>query len=111
MTSLRKDASVWTMIAGLMQHLDSHEVDVIDHWEAGLFVIGFACAVVPSRLLYVSTWRPPAGHFACELDVDDQSIGEKRGMKAGGRGVTLEVLAEVVRRHLWVDTAADRAEA
>lgn len=31
MTPLRKDGSIWSMIAGLTERLDSHELDVLDH--------------------------------------------------------------------------------
>lgn len=102
MIVLRKDASVWAMIAGVMQHVDSHALDVIDHWDADLAAIGFARAGVPNRLVYVSTWKQPAGHFAFDLEVDDSSTGEARGMGTGELGVTLDVLVEVVRRHLDV---------
>lgn len=62
MNVLRKDAALWTMIAEVMQRLDSHELDVIDHWDATFDMIGFRRAGVPNRLVFVSTWQQPAGY-------------------------------------------------
>jgi hypothetical protein len=55
-------------------------VKVVDHWRADRHAIGFRSVGRPRRLLYVSTWRQPAGRFHWELESSE----------SGNAGATLQ---------------------
>ncbi len=68
------------------------EVDVIDHWDADEFAIGFKSQARAGRFVYVSSWERPLGTYHFECDTDGETT------ESGTVGVA-ELLA-VLRRHL-----------
>ena len=101
---LTKDASIWRLLGELADRLDAHGFQVVDHWDADLFSIGIARVDAPERLVYVSTYRQPAGRYAYECEEPD---GEQEYEVTGrADGVILDHLVEIIRAHLSLNNGS-----
>jgi hypothetical protein len=65
---MRKDTSIWALIARLATIFGGEAFQLVDHWDADLFAIGLASVRDAARLVYVSTFRKPAGTVAYECE-------------------------------------------
>jgi hypothetical protein len=57
-------------ILALLEEIDipGHGWSIVDHWEADRFAIGVGRFDDDGKLVYVSTWQKPAGHYFVELE-------------------------------------------
>lgn len=98
--ALTKDASIWQLVGELAGRLDAHQFQIIDHWDADLFAIGIGRADKPGRLVYVSTYQQPPGHYAFECEEPHREHKFEAGYRANA--VTFDQLVDVIRRHLSI---------
>jgi hypothetical protein len=57
-------------ILALLEEIDitGHGWSIVDHWEADRFAIGVGRFGDDEKLVYVSTWQRPVGHYFVELE-------------------------------------------
>jgi hypothetical protein len=96
-----KDPSIPNVLKRLRVRLGSDAFVLSDHWEPDLFAVGIASPRNLGVLVYISTYREPAGLFEYELELPP-SPGDGAQYKVAGRasGVSFEELASVVAAHL-----------
>lgn len=104
--TLIKDGSIWLLLAELAQRLDSHQIKVVDHWDADLFAVGVARADAADKLVYVSTFRKEPGLYAYEAEEPGRQHESRPA--ARGDGVTLEQLVDILRHHLSIPPSLAR---
>lgn len=101
---MRKDASIWQLVGALAGRLDADQFQLIDHWDADLVAIGIARADDPARLVYVSTWQQPPGHYAFECEEahpeHEHAVGERADT------VTFDQLVDALRRHTSITSGS-----
>lgn len=101
-SGLTKDASIWRLLSELVDQLDAHEFQVIDHWDADLYAIGLSRADQPERLVYISTYRKSPGHYSYECETPHPDEEYKVTERADD--VNLEQLVKVIRQHLSLNS-------
>jgi hypothetical protein len=95
---VRKDTSIWTLIAQLAAIVGGDSFQLVDHWDADLFAMGIAGVSNNRRLVYVSTFGKPPGFLAYDCEEPDADLV--------GQSVAKSELADfpeflrVVERHL-----------
>jgi len=96
---IRKDTSIWTVIAHLATIFGGEMFQLVDHWDADLFAIGIGSAQDARRLMYISTFRKPEGTVAYECEQADAMLGA-----CGGRSEHAEPseLVRVLADHLGI---------
>jgi hypothetical protein len=91
---VRKDTSIWTLVAQLAAIFGGDSFQLVDHWDADLFAVGIASVREQRLLVYVSTYGKDSGLFAYDCEEPDaQSVGKSEQ-------VDLAELVRVVERHL-----------
>jgi hypothetical protein len=71
---IRKETSIWTVIAHLATIFGGEEFQLVDHWDADLCAIGIGSVQDARRLVYISTYRKPEGAVAYECDQADVTL-------------------------------------
>ena len=93
---VRKDTSIWALIAQLAALFGGDSFQLVDHWDADLFAVGIASVKDERRLVYVSTFKKAPGLFAYDCEDPDSGSLEK------GDHADLEELLRVLKRHLSI---------
>jgi hypothetical protein len=65
---MRKDTSIWTLVAKLAATVGGDSFQLVDHWDADLFAVGIADVSDDRRLVYVSTFGKPSGFLAYDCE-------------------------------------------
>ena len=91
---LRKDTSIWSLIAQLAVNLGGESFQLVDHWDADLFAIGIASIKDARRLVYVSTFNKASGTFAYDCEEPDGGSVQKN------EHADFVELLQIVKRHL-----------
>jgi hypothetical protein len=63
----RKDAEIRNVLSWLSNRFGPNFL-VVDNWEADRYAIGVAAIHDPKRLVYISSWGRPTGHYSVELE-------------------------------------------
>jgi hypothetical protein len=93
---VRKDTSIWSVIAHLATNFGGDNFQLVDHWDADLFSVGIASVNDQRRLVYLSTFEKEPGRLAYECESADGGVGER------SESTDLPTLLQVVERHLLV---------
>lgn len=97
---VRKDTTIWEVIAQLASVFDGDRFQLVDHWDADLFAVGVASVKDERRLVYVSTYRKRRGMF--DYDCEEADIhGESRSVLRS-KDVKIDELVRVVGDHLRI---------
>jgi hypothetical protein len=104
--SITKDRSIWRLVAELAKRFDAHRFQIIDHWDADLFAIGIARTTEPRRLVYVSTYRQPAGSYSFQCEGAAGTLQEN----AQADVATFDELVDCLRKHLAIDDVTSKVE-
>ncbi len=101
MTALDKDPSIVAVLDRLRARLGPGAFVLADHWEPDLFAVGIASPRDLGVLVYIPTYREPAGKFGYELALPPL-LGDASPYRVAGRadGVSFEELASVIAGHL-----------
>jgi hypothetical protein len=63
-----KDDSIGALLHAIGSAAVSAKIEVVDHWDADRYAIGFHRVGAAEPLLYVTTWQLPSGSFRWYLE-------------------------------------------
>ena len=74
-----KDDSIGSLLRAVDSAAVSAKIEVVDHWDADRYAIGFHQTGSAQPLLYVSTWQLPDGSYRWYLE-NEQGVSTNEGI-------------------------------
>jgi hypothetical protein len=99
---MQKDATITELLHWLRERL-GNTFAITDHWEGDLCAVGISAPDDPAQLVYISSWRRPAGYYAVELESAPLPGSEMRYEDVGKYDhVNRDELLSIIKKHLRI---------